>query len=79
MSVILQRDNRPDLTLGITGSKAENPAETKLMLEGILCRYSNGNLMSDIALCEIRGRVIDHMRMMDHDKMGHYDENSESS
>ena len=58
-------------------ARAENPAETKLMLEDILCRYSSGNLMSDIVLCEIRGRVIDEIRFMYRDKMGHYDEKSE--
>ena len=58
-------------------ARAENPAETKLMLEDILYRYSSGNLMSDIALSEIRGRVIDEIRFMYHDKMGHYDEGAE--
>ena len=51
----------------------KNPAETKLMLEDILDRYSDTNPYLDAALSVIRGRVIDHIKILSHKMMGHYE------
>ncbi len=53
--------------------EVKNPAETKLMLQDILHRYSNTNPQLCVALSAIRGRVIDYIMIIYHNKMGHYD------
>ena len=53
--------------------EVENPLETKLMLESILHRYSNGNPHNDLALSAIRGRAIDYIKMVYHGYMGHFE------
>jgi hypothetical protein len=55
-----------------SSAKAENPTETKLQIEDILYRYSKNDLIGDIVLCEIRGRLIDHMRYKYKDWRGYY-------
>jgi len=52
--------------------EVKNPAETKLMLQDILHRYSNNDQRIDIALCAIRGRAVDYIRLIYHNMMGHY-------
>ena len=49
----------------------ENPLETKLMLQDILHRYSNRDPHLHLALCTIRGRVVDHIKVAYHSKNGH--------
>lgn len=53
-------------------AEVKNSAETKLMLQDILHRYSKGNPQLVLGLCALRGRVIDYIKIIYHKKMGHY-------
>ena len=59
-------------------AKAQNSLETKLMIEDILHRYSNQDPYIDVALSAIRGRIRDYIKVIYHNRMGHYEfKNSE--
>ena len=52
--------------------EVKNFLETKLMIENILHRYSKSNPYIDQTLCALRGRVRDYIKVIYHNKMGHY-------